>query len=195
MPPPPMTRRGDTMMPPPPPVCDAAMPPPPPAVPSKERTSVEESLPAAQSESSVSTMPPPPSVASTKRALGPSRPPTQDVSNGDPPAAPARINEAADEPPRKKRQLGPSRPPVAVMGTLAALRRAADPSVGEAPEARCDGPSGGSSRSSKTEGGVRKKSQVSGAPSFDARKDEWKAPKGQDGSGRTALNKKFEGRY
>lgn len=197
MPPPPVmqTRQGDMMMPPPPPVRDTAMPPPPPAVPSNEQTTVEESLPTAQSESNVSTMPPPPSVATTKRALGPSRPPTQDVS-GDPPASPPRINEASDEPPRKKRQLGPSRPPVAALGTLAALRRAADPSFGEASEARCDGSGEGSRRSSKTkEGDSRQKSQVSGAPSFDARKDEWKAPKGQDGSGRTALNKKFEGRY
>ena len=30
---------------------------------------------------------------------------------------------------------------------------------------------------------------------FDAKKDEWRAPVGQDGSGRTKLNEKFSGRY
>jgi len=199
MPPPPVmpTRRGETMM-PPPPARDTAMPPPPPTVSLIEQTTVEESHPTAQSESGDATMPPPPpSVATAKRTLGPSRPPTQDVSDGDPPAAPARTNdETADEPPRKKRQLGPSRPPAAVQGTLAALRRAADPSFGGASETRCGGSSEGPRRSSKAkESESRNKGQGSGAPSFDARKDEWKAPKGQDGSGRTALNKKFEGRY
>jgi hypothetical protein len=30
---------------------------------------------------------------------------------------------------------------------------------------------------------------------FDIKKDEWKAPAGQDGSGKTKLNEKFAGRY
>jgi hypothetical protein len=30
---------------------------------------------------------------------------------------------------------------------------------------------------------------------MDTKKDEWVAPKGQDGSGRTKLNEKFAGRY
>ena len=30
---------------------------------------------------------------------------------------------------------------------------------------------------------------------FDSKKDEWVAPKGQDGSGITKLNAKFQGRY
>ena len=62
---------------------------------------------------------------------------------------------------------------------------------------RCGGSSDGSIRSSSEtkENESRNKSQGSSAPSFDARKNEWKAHKGQNGSGRAALNKKFEGRY
>ena len=105
----------------------------------------------------VTAMSPPPWVVASNA-------PTQDVSDGDPHAAPARINETADEPPRKNRQLGPSRSPVAVQGTLAALRWSADPSFGGASETRCGGSServpGGPPRQRRARAGKRVRARV-----------------------------------
>lgn len=83
---------------------------------------------------------------------------------------------------KRKRPLGPTRPsPGAVQGTLATLTQAVS-----RPKLASTGAS--TQRSEKT-------TKATVSTPFDSRKDEWKAPSGQDGSGRTALHDKFNGRY
>jgi hypothetical protein len=74
-----------------------------------------------------------------------------------------------------RQRIGPSKP--STLGTLAALHQAAKAQ----PKANLPL--------------TDTQSQSLSAPSFDPRKDEWSAPKDQDGSGRTSLHDKFKGRY
>ncbi|KAL7439019.1 hypothetical protein ACHAXM_007868 [Skeletonema potamos] len=78
----------------------------------------------------------------------------------------------------KKRQLGPMRP---TQGTLAALKQFTSHPT-EASNDSCP---------AKKQKATKEDSTLS----FDSRKDEWNAPSGQDGSGRTSLHDKFNGRY
>jgi pSer/pThr/pTyr-binding forkhead associated (FHA) protein len=74
-----------------------------------------------------------------------------------------------------RQRIGPSKP--STLGTLAALHQAAKAQ----PKANLPL--------------TDTQSQSLSAPSFDPRKDEWSAPKDQNGSGRTSLHDKFKGRY
>jgi len=171
------------------------MPPPPPPV-----------VAAAAAATSVAlAMPPPPPMAvaslskptspQQRRVLGPSKPPTSH-DNGKsghevsmmPPPPPTQSLEnttAAGPPQKKQKQMGPRRPPVNVQGTLAALMSRPTTS---APDSRSNN---GNAANDAT---LQKKTPVVSDP-FELQKDEWNAPVGQDGSGRTALHEKFKGRY
>ena len=87
---------------------------------------------------------------------------------------PPMVNK--DIPPKKKKKIhGPSRPPSNIQGTLAALTPVSDARTG----------------ATSTDSQQKKKTQVIS----NQKEDLWKAPADQDGSGRTALNDKFKGRY
>lgn len=79
----------------------------------------------------------------------------------------------------RKRQVGPSRS--STLGTLAALQQAAQPQLND--------------KSHNTSQHQASNQNTPSATVFDSRKDEWRAPKDQDGSGRTSLHDKFKGRY
>lgn len=79
---------------------------------------------------------------------------------------------------------GATRPPV-VIGTLAALTAATSSHAGKRPE--------GKHSTNDASSGSRQ--QAVASTTIDLKKDEWQAPKDQDGSGRTKLNAKFAGRY
>jgi hypothetical protein len=138
---------------------------PPPPLPSTAQPSMI--LPATTWNSSNASMPPPP------------RHPPASMNV-------VEIEQQAVEPPlaKKPRVLGPSAPPSAsqgsISGTLAFLsNKGAFTSVSVTEQKRPH----------------KKDAQSSGQASFDSKKDEWRAPEGQDGSGLTKLNAKFAGRY
>jgi len=149
------------------------------------------SPPLSISSTSESLMPPPPSIATetlemppppskpvmSEQAMMPPSNPVQNKSNGDqssmPP--PAKVNK--DVPPQKKKIHGPRRPPSNIQGTLAALTQTSTVSHSQ---------TGATSTERQ-----KKKTQMISNP----KEDLWKAPADQDGSGRTALNDKFKGRY
>ena len=81
---------------------------------------------------------------------------------------------------------GPTRPPSVAMGTLAALTAATTSS-----NARKRSEGGHSTSYEKSSS----RQQASASTTIDLKKDEWQAPKDQDGSGKTKLNAKFAGRY
>jgi len=153
------------------------------------------------------TMPPPPSISANPKSLMPPPPSTtaetlempppppskavmleqemmpppntvdnksNDVQSSMPP--PPKVNK--DVKPQKKMHIGPRRPPSNIQGTLAALTQTSSVS-----ESRTGATS--------TDSQQKKKTQVISNP----KEDLWKAPADQDGSGRTALNDKFKGRY
>mmetsp|Transcript_19864 Transcript_19864/g.35930 ORF Transcript_19864/g.35930 Transcript_19864/m.35930 type:complete len:639 (-) Transcript_19864:3-1919(-) len=162
------------MMPPPPPsiAASSTMPPPPPmtVAPPSKPTSPEQ-----------------------RQILAPTRPPTSpdDGKSGDKLSMPPPTNSGGattTKPQKKKKQMGPMRPPVNVQGTLAALKQAVSQST-PAPDSGSS-----SSQPNGNDAHSQKKTAVVSDP-FGSRKDEWKAPVGQDGSGRTALHEKFKGRY
>ena len=125
------------------------------------------------SSSSLPTMQPPTvptTVTKTSRIVGPTVPKPSDISPTD---------ISLDETPKtisNKRRIGPSHP--SSIGTLAALQQAVNVEQKDK-----------STRHSQVP------KQNSTALPFDPRKDEWTAPKDQDGSGRTSLHDKFKGRY
>jgi len=136
-----------------------------------------------------SLMPPPPSIATETLEMPPPpskpvmpeqvmMPPPNPVENKSndvqfamPP--PAKVNK--DVPPQKKKIHGPRCPPSNIQGTLAALTQTSSHSQ-----------TGATSTERQ-----KKKTQMISNP----KEDLWKAPADQDGSGRTALNDKFKGRY
>lgn len=142
-------------------------------------------------------MPPPPMIPSTtldtnscsdKIAIELSMPPppAEDlVHKGpeipQPPGTTPQIDPTNEkpEPAPKRRQIGPSRP--TAMGTLAVLQHAEK--------------SQSSDKSHIMSKAHTESKNKSTALAFDPRKDEWSAPKDQDGSGRTSLHDKFKGRY
>lgn len=150
---------------------ESIMIPPPPMIP----TSQQDSLTCPDAEHISSASMPPPSIpvkaAASTQIKGPAMPP--------PPSVSPQTNPASEKPisATKKRQIGPSRP--TAMGTLAALQQAAN--------------SQPTKSSNKSQHHTNNQNTL--APEFDPRKDEWSAPKDQDGSGRTSLHEKFKGRY
>lgn len=154
---------------------DSIMMPPPPAI----NLSVE--------------MPPPPPVAAPPtskptspeqpRILGPTVPPACSIDGRS--AQKSSHNNLGEltKPPKKKKPIGPARPSANIQGTLAALRHAGT-DYGSEPSAP---------RTGNGNDGVSQKKTATDP--FDPRQDEWQAPVGQDGSGRTALHDKFKGRY
>ena len=112
----------------------------------------------------------PTKVLKTSRIVGPTVSTTSDISPTD-----SLLSEIPKSTPNKRR-IGPSHP--SNIGTLAALQQAVNVEKKDKP----------TRHSQDTQ-------QNSTALPFDSRKDEWTAPKDQDGSGRTSLNEKFKGRY
>ncbi|KAL7529648.1 hypothetical protein ACHAWF_003065 [Thalassiosira exigua] len=168
------------MMPPPPPVALAAvsleMPPPPPKI-----TASSEMPPPAPVITAVASEHSPTEQQSVIRT---SKKPKADGEFGDrsmvPPPGSARNVREIGSPGKKMKQIGPMRPPARVQGTLAALKQAVSQPADSRPKQL---PS-------------NEKNKTSAVPKkFDPRKDEWKAPCDQDGSGRTSLHDKFKGRY
>ena len=170
--PPPSGKSGTSLMPPP-----AMMAPPPPKRPS----------------TGVAMMPPPPRpVPNASIAM----PPPAMVVQRKGPAASSADTSMAPPPPKRSKPIGPPRGPGggggAGGGTLAAIRSAVSK------------PSNGSSNSSSSTNGRPKGIGAApppsgfgrgGTSSTDSKEDKWQAPSDQDGSGKTRLNKKFEGRY
>jgi hypothetical protein len=165
-------------------------PPPPPPGPSSPRAfSVPPPPPPPRMSSSPDTsMPPPPRLAPSPEASTP--PPPQLASSPEassmppPPRLASSGSDAMPPPPpplKRKRVLGPTEMPppppsarrpsaAAPMGTLSIL-----------------------SSSEKVD--KRKQMETKSSQGSDPRKDVWKAPADQDGSGMTKLNAKFAGRY
>ena len=148
--------------------------------------------------------PPPPKRPSTGASMmpPPSRPvPNASISMPPPammvqrkgPAASSADTSMAPPPPKRSKPIGPPRGPGggggAGGGTLAAIRSAVSK------------PSNGSSNSSSSRPkGIGAAPPPSGfgrggTNSTDSKEDKWQAPSDQDGSGKTSLNKRFEGRY
>ena len=160
------------------------MPPPLKAVPANTNTSTDEKnstsmhLPSKidneESSDLASSMPPPmPPPKNTEKqhrvVVGPSMPSSSNtMTQGDRNTTPE---------PSSKRPITASHPS-STLSTLAALRQASH-----------------SQSKANTSEDEAKTQSSSIAVSFNHRKDEWSAPKDQDGSGRTALNDKFKGRY
>ena len=127
---------------------------------------------------------PQPSSHAEKRVLGPMRPPSRpgdgtffvDKSSMSPPI---KLDTAQR---KKKPLLGPS-------STLAVLKQA---STQPKPS-----PNPGSKNSAPHTNNVQDNDaqRMTSFNPFEKKKDEWKAPVDQDGSGRTALHEKFKGRY
>ena len=127
---------------------------------------------------------PQPSSHAEKRVLGPMRPPSR------PGDGTFFVDESSMSPPikldtaqrKKKPLLGPS-------STLAVLKQA---STQPKPS-----PNPGSKNSAPHTNDVQDNDaqRMTSFNPFEKKKDEWKAPVDQDGSGRTALHEKFKGRY
>ena len=161
-----------TMMPPPPTMNapSGSLMPPPPSI----------------SATSESLMPPPPSIASETLEMPPppSKPVMPEQVMMPPPnhvddksndelslmLPPPKVKK--DVPPQKKKHIGPRRPPSNIQGTLAALTQTSKTGA------------------TSTDSQQKKKTLIT-----NTKEDLWKAPADQDGSGRTALNDKFKGRY
>ena len=89
------------------------------------------------------------------------------------------------EPTRKKIQLEP------VHGTLALLyQAAAQPKASKNLSFKKSSPC-----TSTGHDDTNNRPKMASSDPFVTKNDEWKAPVGQDGSGRTALHDKFKGRY
>ncbi|KAL3799296.1 hypothetical protein HJC23_013021 [Cyclotella cryptica] len=164
----------------------SVMMPPPPKINVGEATSSDqtESLDEKVTSSQWPLMPPsqssPYQTIQVPPVVGPAmpHPPIKSQSNQETLAHP-QTNPPATTLPKHKRQVGPSRPSN-VVGTLAALHQAIHPQTNKEKSTPLDP--------------TNKEKKLS-APIFDPRKDEWKAPLNQDGSGRTSLHDKFKGRY
>ncbi|KAL7483214.1 hypothetical protein ACHAW6_008932 [Cyclotella cf. meneghiniana] len=119
-------------------------------------------------------------VIQAPRAVGPTMPhPPINEQGNQQTLSHSRAESRAPTSTKNKRQVGPSRPST-VFGTLAALQQAIHPQSNKEKSSLSTQPT--------------TKTKLS-APIFDPRKDEWKAPTNQDGSGRTSLHDKFKGRY
>jgi len=164
-----------SMMPPPPMKINAAttssstqeiMPPPPPPSNGSRQQQVME--PTIRTELEDHSIPPSKSHINEKRQLGPMRPPEHKAAS----------SEASQTATETKSQIKTN---ISAQGTLAALQHVVNVSSD-------------SLSSNQSHNKQQKKHQPTAKP-FDPRKDEWSAPKDQDGSGRTSLHDKFKGRY
>ena len=148
------------------------MPPPPPV----KATTSESLMPPPPPQTMASTtMPPPPSKSVMPEQVMMPPPKPVDTKSNDEQSSMSPPAVQKDVPPKKKKIKGPQRPPSNIQGTLAALTHEADSRTG----------------ATSTDSQQKKKTQVISNP----KEDMWKAPADQDGSGRTALNDKFKGRY
>ena len=126
---------------------------------------------------------PQPSSHAEKRVLGPMRPPSR-------PGDGTFVDESSMSPPikldtaqrKKKPLLGPS-------STLALLKQAStQPKPSPNPGSKNSAPHNNNVQDNDAQ-------RMTSFNPFEKKKDEWKAPVDQDGSGRTALHEKFKGRY
>ena len=125
---------------------------------------------------------PQPSSHAEKRVLGPMRPPSRpdDGTFVDESYMPPPIK--LDNAQRKKKPLGPS-------STLAVLKQAStQPKPSPDPVSKNSAPHTNNVQDNDAQ-------RMTSFNPFEKKKDEWKAPADQDGSGRTALHEKFKGRY
>jgi hypothetical protein len=189
----------NTMMLPPPyirpapssPSNDAAflsMPPPPRAVHTPPPRAVHSPPPPRAVHS-----PPPPHAAAPAASLSPPqrRVVLPSSADGEPQHQPPLESDRVMPPPKRIRVVGPSMPPPAFkgparpppQGTLAML---------SAHTTTTTATNSSSYENKKSANHVQKDK---GPAVADPKKDEWRAPQGQDGSGITKLNAKFAGRY
>jgi pSer/pThr/pTyr-binding forkhead associated (FHA) protein len=155
----------------------ASMPPPP-------RTSSSPETP----------MPPPPRLASSPEVSTP--PPPRLASSPEassmppPPRLPPSVSDIMLSPPvKRKRLLGPTVPP----STFAKGTEMPPPPPAKRSYAAPVGTLSVLTSSEKVP--ERKQRETKSSESFDPKRDVWKAPADQDGSGITKLNAKFAGRY
>jgi pSer/pThr/pTyr-binding forkhead associated (FHA) protein len=204
---PPATANNDMMLPPThirqepsSPSNDAAslsMPPPPRAVPSSPPRAVHSPPPPPRTVHSPPPpasfhSPPPPASLSPRQA----RVVLPSSADGEPQHQPPLESDRVMPPPKRIRVVGPGMPPPAVkgparpppQGTLAMLSAH---TTAAAPNSH---DSSSAFEKEKSANNVQKKKNKAPVVA-DPKKDEWRAPPGQDGSGITKLNAKFAGRY
>jgi pSer/pThr/pTyr-binding forkhead associated (FHA) protein len=135
-------------------------------------------------------MPPPPAFSNpgmlppqTKRAMPPPPSFNDDIAIED---GTSMSLESVNPKPKRARVVGPAMPPPPAMPkqkSPATPASAGTLSFLSAPS------------TTSNNGAQDKKKAKAAVLGFDGKKDEWVAPTGQDGSGRTKLNEKFAGRY
>ena len=170
-----------------------SMPPPPRAVHSPPPRAVHSPPPPPRAGHSppppraVHSLPPPPPASASPRQARMVLPSSAD---GEPQHQPSLESDRVMPPPKRIRVVGPGMPPPAFkgpvrpqpQGTLAMLSA-------HTTTARDSSPAFEKQKSANH-------NQKKMDPAFaDPKKDEWRAPEGQDGSGLTKLNAKFAGRY
>ena len=174
-----------SMLPPPPkPSKNTSSMPPPPLM--QTNASVSTIKTATATEFTV-TMPPPPNKNKRKRIIGPAA--------GPPPSAADQAASQQKQPLSTTATTKRKR----VIGTLAFLNHATATTSTSTSEANANANDanktmqGKQQRSSSVPRQQQKQQQQQLL--IDTQSDVWRAPEGQDGSGRTKLNKKFDGRY
>jgi hypothetical protein len=158
------------------------MPPPPPPAMGTGKYGMSAMPPSARPSFQATMMPPAPRPVANASATMPPPPPMV-VQRKEPADSSA---DMAPPPPKRSKAIGPPRGPG--VGTLAAIRSAVGPQSSKP---------GSSNSLPKGIGAAPPPSSFArgSSSSADPKEDKWQAPSDQDGSGKTRLNKKFEGRY
>ena len=141
-------------------------------------------------------MPPPPPImiksksTNSKQVRGPMMPPPppQPLNSCIEPKEETNLTKPPTTSKTKRKRQGPMRPPV--IGTLQALQQASSSS--------CNSKNDSEMIQNDHDKKIKRASVTSTVDKKDElnpKVDQWVAPKGQDGSGRTKLNAKFQGRY